>query len=95
MKFIIVITQFQAAMATNCWVLICYKYVSYVVCHKQVSSLLFQFSMSVLWILVISLYRYVKYSALYKGDGLQFIIYVCYSWEVALNTGLNLSFDNM
>jgi hypothetical protein len=31
---------------------------------------------------------------LYKGDGLKLIIYVCYSWEMALNTGLNLSFDN-
>jgi hypothetical protein len=38
---------------------------------------------------------YVKYSRLYKGDNLRLTIYACYSWEMALNITLIVSFDNM
>jgi hypothetical protein len=36
-----------------------------------------------------------KSSILYNGDCLLFIICVCYSWEMALNVGLDASLDNM
>jgi hypothetical protein len=36
---------------------------------------------------------YVKCSILYKGDGLR--LYLCYSWELALNVCLDASFGNM
>jgi hypothetical protein len=32
---------------------------------------------------------------LYKGDGLRLTINVCYSWEMALSVGIDVSFDNM
>jgi putative salt-induced outer membrane protein YdiY len=38
---------------------------------------------------------YVKYSVLYKGYSLQLIICACHSWHMALNAGLDVSFDNM
>jgi hypothetical protein len=34
-------------------------------------------------------------SILYEGDGLQFTICVCCSWEMILNVGFGVSFDNM
>jgi hypothetical protein len=40
----------------------------------------------------ISIYRYVKCSIQYKGDGLQLTICVWYRWEMPLNTGLDASF---
>jgi hypothetical protein len=38
---------------------------------------------------------YVKCSTLYNGDGLRLTVCVCYSWEMALNIGRDVSFDNM
>jgi hypothetical protein len=38
---------------------------------------------------------YVKCSILNKGDDLRLSICACYSWEMALNVGLDVSFDNM
>jgi hypothetical protein len=32
---------------------------------------------------------------IYKGDGLGLIICACYSWEIELDFGLDLSFGNM
>jgi hypothetical protein len=32
---------------------------------------------------------------LHKGDGVQFNISACCSWEIALNVGLDSSFDSM
>jgi hypothetical protein len=37
----------------------------------------------------------VKCCVLYKGDGLQLGICVCYSSEIALNFGLDVSVNNM
>jgi hypothetical protein len=37
----------------------------------------------------------VKSSILYKGEGVQWAICACYSWKMALNVGLTVSFDNM
>jgi hypothetical protein len=34
-------------------------------------------------------------STLYKGDGLLLPVYTCYPWEMALNIGLDVSFDNI
>jgi hypothetical protein len=39
--------------------------------------------------------RNTRCSTLYKGDALQSTIYVCYPWEMALNVGLGVSFDDM
>jgi hypothetical protein len=39
--------------------------------------------------------EYVKCSILYKRDGLRFTTCACYSWEMALNVGLDVPFDNM
>jgi hypothetical protein len=37
----------------------------------------------------------VKCSALYKGRCLKLTICVCYSWEMALVEGLDMSFDDV
>jgi hypothetical protein len=38
---------------------------------------------------------WIIWSVVYTGDGLQFIISACYSWEMTLNVGLHLSLNNM
>jgi hypothetical protein len=37
----------------------------------------------------------VKCSTLYNGDGLQLTTFVCYSWEMALNVDLDVSFNSV
>jgi hypothetical protein len=37
----------------------------------------------------------VKCKILYKAGCLQLIISACYSWEMALNVALDVSFDNI
>jgi hypothetical protein len=37
----------------------------------------------------------MKYTILYEEYGLRVNIFTCYSWEIALSIGLDLSFDNM
>jgi hypothetical protein len=39
--------------------------------------------------------EYVNCTILYKADCLRLNICACYSWEMALNVGLEVSFDNM
>jgi hypothetical protein len=38
---------------------------------------------------------HVKFNILYKGDDIRLSTWACYSWEMALNVGLDVSFDNM
>lgn len=81
-RFIIVITQLQVTIATNCRGL-------------EASSHLFQTIVSITWVLIMYLCVYVKRSVLYKGDSLRLTIFVCYSWEMVLSVGLDVSFVNM
>jgi hypothetical protein len=47
-RFIIIITQFKVAIATNYLTLTPYLNVIYEICDKRANSLLFQFIMSIL-----------------------------------------------
>jgi hypothetical protein len=71
--------------------------VSYLVrvVHKWGRSILFQCIVSILCVMLILWCGCMKYSILYKGGGLRLIIYACYSWEMALNFGLDVSSDNI
>jgi hypothetical protein len=89
MCFIIVIKQLQVTTATNYRLLTCYMNVTYVVGYESVWALLLHWVLCVLWVLIICLWGYVKVTILHKEEGLQWIICVYYSWEVALN----ISFD--
>jgi hypothetical protein len=42
----------------------------------------------------IFLFEYVQRSLVHKGDGLRLSIYGRFSWEITLNSGLGVSFDN-
>jgi hypothetical protein len=50
---------------------------------------LYQCIVHILWVMIIFWSGYVSYSILYKGNGLQLTVSGCYSWEMALNFGLN------
>jgi hypothetical protein len=67
----------------------------YVVGHVLERSIMFQCVVSILWAIIIFLCGYVKRSMLYKGNCLRFTVCACYSWEMALNVGLDASFDKM
>jgi hypothetical protein len=84
------ITQFQATIATFCWVLIrCMK-----IRARSIEHSLFPSIMSILWVLIIFWCVCVKCSVLYNGDGLQLTVCGCCSWRMALNVGLDASFDS-
>jgi hypothetical protein len=87
------IKRFRVTIATNCWPLTCCMNARYTVGHERVYSLLFQFILCVLWVVIIFRYEYVKYSILYRGDYLRLIIYACYSWDMALHVGVGVSFE--
>jgi hypothetical protein len=92
--FLIAILQFQVAIPTNCRPLTCMNII-YVLGHEGANSLSFRCIASILWILTVFWCGYVKSSILYNGDGLQFNICACYWWQMALEFGLGVSFDNI
>jgi hypothetical protein len=89
-----VLTWIRDIISANCSALTrCCTYVSYVVRHER--SLLFQCIVSILWLLTVFRCGYVKCSTLCQEDGSWLIICAWYSWEMTLNVGLDVSFDNM
>lgn len=64
--------------------------ISYVVGHEWMNSIWFQCIVTSIWELII-----FSCWILYKWDTLRLIICGCYSWEMALNSDLPISFDNM
>jgi hypothetical protein len=57
--------------------------------------LLVQCVVSILRVLAIFCCGYVKRKVAYKGYDLRLHIFTCYSWEMALKTGLDGPFDVM
>jgi hypothetical protein len=69
---------------------------SYVVDHQCATSFfLFQYIVSILWVLIKFWCCYMACRMVYKEDSLRLTTYACYSKEMALNVGLNVSFDNV
>jgi hypothetical protein len=52
---------------------------------RRKKQIICQSFVSVLWLLIIFWFGYVKCSALYEGRGLRLIICSCYLWEMVLN----------
>jgi hypothetical protein len=63
-------------------------------CHEHASSLFFHCIVSDLWVLTVFWCEHVICSVLYKGDGLRLTTCACYSWEMDLNVGPNVSLHN-
>jgi hypothetical protein len=88
--------QCQVTIVTDCRALTFCMHLSYIVSHEQESGLVLAYR--VYSADMTYLHGSVKCSVLYevyKRERLQSTICECYSWEIALNVGLGVSFDNM
>jgi hypothetical protein len=87
--FMTAIIKFQVSIARNCWELKRCMNVSYVVGHEWIKesfvSVHHVYSMSTYNILI----WYLKYSMLYKHDGLRLTIFLCCPWEMTSNINLD------
>jgi hypothetical protein len=90
-RFIIVLKQFQVTGATSCQELTSFMGVNYTVEHKLKNSILFQCIVSILWVLIIFWYGYVKCRIPYQGYNLRLVVL---AWKMALNVGFDTSFYN-
>jgi hypothetical protein len=73
MRFVIVIMQFQFVIGMNCWAWTCCMNVR----HKWPSSFLSQFTVSVLWLLIIFWCRNVKCNEPYIKEVVYDWLFVC------------------
>jgi hypothetical protein len=63
----------------------------YTVRYERANNIYLPCVVSVLLILVVFIFRYVK---CHNGDYLRLSIFSCYSWEMEVNFGFDVSFDN-
>jgi hypothetical protein len=88
-RLTVVITQFQVITDTVCLALTHYSNLK--LCSRSWLTLLIR----VYWEMIKFWCGYVKCSINYKEDGLRMTICEWYWWVVALNVGLDASFDNI
>jgi hypothetical protein len=93
-KSIILTTQFHVVIASNSRMLKRCMNICYVIGYERATSPLFQCMFYSVITDNILMWNY-KVSIMSKGDCLRLTLCACYSWEMAIQVGLDASFDNM